>query len=203
MQWAKRRGSRPSPGPESSDSPVQPGDAAGKASCGTHPRGCTGSGLEGHQQPFMGAVGWGAQQGGLNSQPERSHGCGMRSCLAASPWLSAPGRGGQPTPGPCFLSVCACSSHPPFSSSSSQTLSLPSSVGTEMVGGLLPCHGGRNAWMFALGSRMQRGEMLCARMCCADWPAWASPASPAGLREMLERSEVLHTLTPPLPHMLS
>lgn len=145
MQWAKRHGSRPSSGPESSDSPVQPGDAAGKASWGTHPRGCTGSGLEGHRQPFMGAVGWGAQQGGLNSQPERSHGCGMRSCLAASPWLSAPGRGGQPTPGPCFLSACACSSHPPFSSSSS----CPSPAAWEprwwegcfhaMVGGMHGC----------------------------------------------------------------
>lgn len=49
----------------------------------------------------------------------------------------------------------------------------------------------------------QRGEMLCAGMFSADWPAWASPASPAGLRQMLERSEVLHTFTPPLPQMLS
>lgn len=92
---------------------------------------------------------------------------------------------------------------PPSPFSSAQTLSLPSSVGTEMARGLLPCHGGKNAGVFALGSRVQRGEMLCAGMFCADWPAWASPASLAGLRQMLERSEVLHTFTSPSPQMLS
>lgn len=54
----------------------------------------------------------------------------------------------------------------PFSSA--QPPSLPSSVGTEMAGGLLPCHGGKNAWVHGCTGEQgaARRDALCRDVLC-------------------------------------